>query len=61
MHSINQSIIITGSWEDRQRSSIALPDIVWKYLRLESAAKGIPIQDLILQAVIEYYNLKSAS
>lgn len=61
MHSLNHTIKVTGSWEDRYRSSIALPDIVWKYLKLESAAKGIPIQDLILEAVIEHYDLKSAS
>ena len=60
-HSISHTIKITGSWDSRYRSSIALPDIVWKYLKLESASSGISMQDLILKAVVEQYGLKKSA
>ena len=58
MDPLTHTIKITGSWEEKWRSSIALPDIVWKFLKLHSAAKDTTMQKLIETAVIEYYNLK---
>ena len=58
MHSLDTPIKVTGSWKETRRTTVALPDIVLRYLRLESAARDRAMQELILEALVEYYKLK---
>jgi hypothetical protein len=58
MHSLDTPIKITGSWDETRRTTVALPDIVLRYLRLESAAQDITMQDLILEAIVQHYKLR---
>ncbi len=61
MHSLNHTIKVTGSWESTRRTTIILPDIVLKYLKLESAAQDRAMYELVLEAVVEYYGLKDSA
>ena len=54
---ISSPIVIKGSYDERKKNCISLPTFVWTYLRLQSAAKGIDMQDLVLEALIEQYGL----
>ena len=58
MQSLDTPIKVTGSWDETRRTTVALPDIVLRYLRLESAAQDRAMQELILEAIVEYYELK---
>jgi len=58
MHSLDTPIKVTGSWDETRRTTVALPDIVLRYLRLESAAQDRTMQELILEAIVEHFKLK---
>ena len=61
MDTISHAIKVTGSWEDMRRTTITLPDIVLKYLKLASAAQDRKMYDMVLEAVVEYYGLKKSA
>lgn len=61
MHSLPHTIKITGSWEETRRTTIVLPEIVLKYLKLESAAQDRKMHELVLEAIVEYYGLKDSA
>jgi hypothetical protein len=50
--------MIEGSWDRRKRTSFALPDIVLAYLKMKSAASDKPVQDLVLEAIIDHFGLR---
>jgi hypothetical protein len=55
---IKTEIMIEGSWDRRKRTSFALPDIVLAYLKMKSAASDKPVQDLVLEAIIDHFGLR---
>jgi len=47
-----------GSWDKRLRTSFALPEYVLSFLRLQSMVTGRDMQDIVLEAVINYYKMQ---
>ena len=56
---MSMSLVVnpTGSWDVRRRTTISLPEPVLNYLRIKSIIERRSLQDLVLDAVVDYFGI----